>query len=86
MEPPFDAANPYEHDHDLTDEGPRERGFKEADEWAAKVERAAGTKPPPEGGEEGGQEGAARRRALEPERQPSYTTRATPAPAASKKK
>ena len=84
MEPPFDAANPYEHDHDLTDED-RENAVKEADEWAAKV-NAPPEPPPPDGGEEGGEEGAARRRALEPERQPSYTTRATPAPAAPKKK
>ena len=83
MEPPFDAANPYEHDHDLTDED-RENAVREADEWAAKV-NAPPEQPPPEGGE--GEEGvdgeteaqrearekrnADRKKALQPEQQPA---------------
>ena len=64
--PPFDAENPYEHDHDLTDED-RENAVKEANEWAAKV-NAPPEPPPPEGGEGEGEATRRRQAALEQER------------------
>ena len=74
MEPPFDAANPYEHDHDLTDED-RENAVREADEWAAKV-NAPPDETAPEGETEAQREArekrnADRKKSLQPEQQPA---------------
>ena len=74
--PPFDAENPAEHDHDLTDED-RAHAVESANEWAAKVNQPP--EPPPEGGE-GGEGGAARRgKAVTPDKPAGgYETRAAP--------
>jgi hypothetical protein len=51
MAPPFDAANPPAHDHELTDEE-RAGAVTAANEWAAKVNAPPEPPPPtpPEGG------------------------------------
>lgn len=72
--PPFDADNPPEHDHDLTEED-RANAVKEANEWAAKVNPPPELPPPPEGGEG---EGGARR--FQPGPPAGYETRETTAP------
>ena len=52
MNKPFDADNPYGHDHELTDED-RAYAVKEANEWAA----AQNPPPDPEGEDEAAPEG-----------------------------
>jgi hypothetical protein len=79
MEGPFDAANPYEHDHELTDED-RENAVREANEWAEKVKNPPPPDPPPEGGDTEG--GGLRRtvpdRGLRPAPGGDYVTRNQP--------
>jgi len=47
VSPPFDAANPPDHDHDLTDED-RAKAVEEANAWAA-AQNPPPEQPPPEG-------------------------------------
>jgi hypothetical protein len=71
--PPFDADNPPDHDHELTDED-RANAVKEANEWAAKVNPPP-EPPPPEGGEGGVTKGG---KAVNPAPAGGYETRTAP--------
>jgi hypothetical protein len=82
--PPFDADNPPDHDHDLTDED-RAYAIKEAEEWAAKVNDPPEA-PPPEDETEAQRKARIDRnnkhndRELRPDNPGGYETRTQPAP------